>query len=105
MKNSVINTREVEIQNVTLTKSGNKVTFEFDLSKNQGLSSSGKSTLISSSHGEIELSENTFITYNVYRKLPKEERQKAKKVTAAGKKAKPEITPEMLEALKALLSK
>ena len=80
------NTRGADIQNVTTKKDGNKVTLTFDLAQNEGTSKSGKSVLVSSSHGECEIAENTFISYNIYRKLPKENRVKPAKAVASGAK-------------------
>ena len=102
----VTNTKGNAVENCNLTVNKNDVTLSFKLDQNEGLSSSGKSVLVTSSHGEIEISDNTFITFNVYRKLPKEERQKTTKAVPAGKKAKqPEIDPKMLAAIaKALTS-
>ena len=99
------NVKGTKIENLTVSKSGNKVTLTFDLSKNSGTSKSGKSVMVSSSHGNIELAENTFINYNVYRTLPKEQRVKATKVAAKSKTSIPEITPEMLAALQSYFKK
>ena len=92
------NTRGTDIQNVSLKKDKTKVSLTFDMDKNEGLSSTGNSVIISSSHGEVQLDDNTFISYNVYRKLPKEERVKAKKVTATAKK-EPEIDAKLVAAI------
>ena len=98
------NTKGIDVENVNLKKEKSKLTLTFDLSKkvssNNGLSSTGNSVLISSSKGEIEVSENTYVTFNVYRKLPKEERVKAKKATA-----KKETIDDKIARLEALVSK
>ena len=99
------NVKGTKIENLAVNKSGNKVTLTFDLGKNSGTSKSGKSVMVSSSHGNIELAENTFINYNVYRTLPKEQRVKAVKGAAKSKASTPEITPEMLAAIAKLLKK
>ena len=97
------NTKGIDVENVNLKKEKSKLTLTFDLSKkvssNNGLSSTGNSVLISSSKGEIEVSENTYVTFNVYRKLPKEERQKAKKAVKAASKKEPEIDAKLVAAI------
>lgn len=101
------NVKGVKLQNVVMNKTGSKITLTFDLSKNEGYSSTGKSTLVSSSHGNMRLTEDSIMNYNIYRSLPKEERAKAKKASKASKakaKEEPEISPEILAAITKLIA-
>jgi hypothetical protein len=43
------------VKNVKLTQDGTKLTIEVDLSKDQGRSTSGKSTIIASTEGNVSL--------------------------------------------------
>ena len=101
---TIENVKGTKIENLTVNQSGTKVTMVFDLSKNSGTSKSGKSVIVSSSHGNLEIAEGTFINYNVYRTLPRGERVAAKKVTAKKATKTPEITPAMLEVLAKMLA-
>ena len=62
------------MKNVEMKLDGNILTIKVDLSKEFGLSSSGKSTIIASTEGNqsVEGREEVKIGLNVYKKPPKE---------------------------------
>lgn len=57
------------MQNVTVSVKGNIATITIDLSKDFGKSASGKSNIVASTHGNVQV-ENTGVTLglNAYRK-------------------------------------
>lgn len=75
------------MNNVSATIEGKKLTLVIDLSKNQGPSASGKSEIIATTKGNIELEghDKTMIGLNVFKSLPKEPKAK-KTVKKNGKK-------------------
>jgi hypothetical protein len=58
------------MKNVTMKKTGNKLTIEVDLSQEHGTSSSGKSTVIATTGGNQDVpgADGVKIGLNVYRK-------------------------------------
>ena len=59
------------MENVKMTKTGNKLTIEVDLSKKGTPSSTGKSQVIASTKGnqKIDGTEDIYIGLNIYKKL------------------------------------
>ncbi|PLX25972.1 MAG: hypothetical protein C0600_11455 [Ignavibacteria bacterium] len=62
------------MKNVEMKLDGNVLTITVDLSKDYGLSSSGKSVIIASTEGNqsVEGKEEVKIGLNIYRKAPKD---------------------------------
>lgn len=62
-----------EATNCKITMKGNIMTITIDLSKDYGLSTSGKSKIIASTRGNkpVDGHPNTFIGINCYKKVPK----------------------------------
>lgn len=56
------------MKNVKLTRKGDVLTIEVDLSKDFGRSASGKSEIIASTEGNHALGDGIFVGVNVYRK-------------------------------------
>lgn len=58
------------MKNIDIKTNGNQLVITVDLSKDYGPSSSGKSTIVASTAGNIELSKapGVFVGVNVYRK-------------------------------------
>lgn len=65
----------VEMKNIEMKVEGNILTIKVDLSKEFGLSSSGKSQIIASTEGNVSVDghEEAKIGLNVYRKAVKEQ--------------------------------
>ncbi len=61
------------MKNVAIAVKGNELIIKVDLSENQGLSNSGKTTIIASTEGNplIEGTDNIYIGLYVYRKAKK----------------------------------
>lgn len=58
-------------QNITVEVEGDILTLKIDMSKEEGKSGSGKSTVIASTHGNVIIpnSNNAMLGLNLYRKL------------------------------------
>ena len=54
--------------NVTHKVTGTKLDISIDLSKNSGPSKSGKSIVVASTHGNLEVSPGVFLGVNCYKK-------------------------------------
>lgn len=58
------------MKNVKMTRNGDKLTIEVDLSKNFGPSRTGKTIIIASTEGNVKApqSDDTFVGLNIYSK-------------------------------------
>lgn len=76
------------MKNVAMKVSGKTLTLTIDLAKSFGPSKSGKSNVIATTEGNIELTghEDMRLGINVFKTLPKEDRPKKHKKSARGKK-------------------
>ncbi len=61
------------MKNVNMTRTGNKLVIEVDLSQDFGKSKSGKSTIVASTDGNIDVPgfEGGKIGFNIYKVEPK----------------------------------
>lgn len=55
------------MQNVEMKTEGNILTIKIDLSKNFGLSGSGKTTIIASSKGNVDIGNGIKMGLNIYK--------------------------------------
>lgn len=58
------------MRNVETKKTGNKLTIEIDLSKEYGYSKSGKTIIVASTDGNIELGDGMKLGLNCYKVPP-----------------------------------
>jgi len=56
------------MQNVTIEKKGTKLTIEIDMSKEQGRSKSGKTIVLATTQGNIEVEPGIYLGVNCYKK-------------------------------------
>lgn len=66
------------MENATMRVEGNKLVIEIDLAGDMGVSSSGKSKGIASSHGNVRVEgrPDVMVGFNVFSPLPKDQRPK-----------------------------
>lgn len=59
------------MQNITMSRDGNRLKIEIDLSRDYGPSTSGKTVIVASSRGNslVPGTEDTFIGLNCFRKI------------------------------------
>lgn len=55
------------MQNIEMKTEGNVLTIKIDLSKNFGLSGSGKTTIIASSKGNVDIGNGVKMGLNIYK--------------------------------------
>lgn len=55
------------MQNIEMKTEGNTLTIKIDLSKNFGLSGSGKTTIIASSKGNVDIGGGVKMGLNIYK--------------------------------------